>query len=83
MEIDSDQATPRLAATKVQSPNDHDRDHDPDYDLDPPELWRYSANGAGIERTFSFKSFQAAWVRTSNSVVTAPVVQLSAPQEHI
>ena len=34
-----------------------------------PELWRRTADGAGIERAFKFKSFQAAWVGPCDLVI--------------
>ena len=76
MDLDSDQAISRLGAAKAECSNH--RDMSPG---DPPELWRRSRDGAAIERTFSFKSFQAAWVRAS-LLLSALGVQLSLPQEY-
>ena len=63
MDRDSDQAVSRLGSAKAECSNHRDLTLE-----DSPELWRRSKDGAGIERVFSFKSFQAAWVRASLSI---------------
>lgn len=36
-----------------------------------PKLWRQSADGTGIERTFKFKTFKAAWEFMNNVAAEA------------
>lgn len=68
MEVEPDQATPVLGPAEFGNLDNRDL-----YMEDPsqiPELWRRSADVTGIERTFKFKSFQAAWVSPFHLVIT-------------
>ena len=67
MEAKFDRATPVLGPTELGKPNNRELLVEDLTEI--PELWRRSADGAGIERTFKFKSFQAAWVGPLNLMI--------------